>query len=83
MNKVISLNGEDVSQTRMDADVVKLLQEMLDRAKAGGIQSVALAYVKADGNIATRWAGVRDVIPMVAAISALHFEYMNGFRGAL
>lgn len=82
MSKVVSLDGTDITPSVMSADVVEMLEELLDRARAGAIQGVAVALVKDDGNLATRWAGVTNAIPMAAAIGRLHFDYMNGWGGA-
>jgi hypothetical protein len=82
MSKVITLQEHDVSPETMDADLIEMLEELLERTKAGSIKSVAVALVREDGNLGTRWAGASSSIPMAAAISRLQFDYMTGWHGA-
>jgi hypothetical protein len=81
VSKVVNLNGADVSQEAMNADLVDMLEELLARAKAGEITSAAVAMVKIDASIATRWAGASSVVPMAAAVGRLHFDFMTGWGG--
>ena len=82
MSKVITMQGHDISPEAMDANLVAMLEELLERAKAGNLQSVAVALVRADGNVGTRWAGGSDTIAMAAAIGRLHFDFMTGWGDA-
>lgn len=76
---VISLwTGEPASIAGND-DLVRQLEEMLDRAKAGQLTAMGMAYVNADGTIATRWSGGDQGVPMMAAVSMLQHEFLAGF----
>lgn len=62
-------------------DLIDQLEELLARAKAGSITAMGMAFVNADGSIATRWSGGDQSIPMIAAISMLHHEFLTGIGG--
>jgi len=75
--KVVNLRGEPASIDG-NPDLVDQLEELLHRARAGSITAMGMAVVNIDGSVATRWSGGDQTIPMVAAISMLHYEFLNG-----
>lgn len=76
---VINLwTGEPASAAGND-DLVRQLEEALERAKSGQITAMGMAYVNADGTIATRWSGGDQGVPMMAAVSMLQHEFLAGF----
>jgi hypothetical protein len=82
MSKVIDfISGDDISPAAVNADLVEMFEELLERAKAGTISAAAVALVRSDDNLGTRWSGGNHTIPMAAAICRLHFDFMNGWSG--
>ena len=81
MSNVVNLAGEPASIADT-ADLVELLDELLARARAGSITAMGMAFVNGDGSISTRWAGGDQSIPMIAAISMLHHEFLSVMGGA-
>ena len=77
---VVTLYGEPASAAG-NPDLVDQLEELLERARAGSITAMGMAFVNADGSVSTRWSGGDQSIPMVAAISMLHHEFMTGMGG--
>lgn len=53
-----------------DSDVVELLEDMLARAKAGEIQGVGVASVRANGDTASSYAGTISA-PLLGGVSLL------------
>ena len=77
---VVTLYGEPASAAG-NPDLVDQLEELMERARAGSITAMGMAFVNADGSVSTRWSGGDQSIPMVAAISMLHHEFMTGMGG--
>lgn len=76
---VVNLNGERPSITG-NPDLVEMMEELLARVKSGSITAMAVAFVNLDGRVSTRWGGGDQTIPMIAAISLLHNEFLSGAR---
>ena len=74
---VVSIYGGPSSHG-VNGDLVEQLEELLDRAKAGSITAMGMAFVNVDGSISTRWSGGDQSIPMIAAISMLQHEFLTG-----
>jgi hypothetical protein len=74
---VVSIHGGPASIAD-NGDLVEQLEELLDRAKAGSITAMGMAFVNVDGSISTRWSGGDQSIPMIAAISMLQHEFLTG-----
>ena len=80
MSNVVTMEGSPASIFGND-DLVDQLEELLERARAGSITAMGMAFVNADGSVSTRWSGGDQAIPMVAAISMLHHEFLSGMSG--
>lgn len=86
MNKVVALRGGPVGPTEPEApdeEVIKILEEMLERAKTGEISAIALAYVLPQHAVGTAWAGANIVgggIALGFAITSLEQSYYEGMR---
>ena len=80
MTSVVNLAGDPASIAG-NPELVEMLRELLARAESGGITAMGVAFVKMDGSVATRWEGGDQTVPMVAAISILHHEFMTGIGG--
>lgn len=78
MSSVINLWTGEASSVAGNADLVAQLEEMLERAKAGHVTAMGMAYVNSDGSIATRWSGGDQAVPMMAAVSMLQHEFFAG-----
>lgn len=76
---VINLWTGEASSAAGNDDLVRQLEELLARAKSGQITAMGMAFVNADGSIATRWSGGDQGVPMIAAVSLLQHEFMSGF----
>lgn len=60
-----------------DADLVSVLERLLDRVCSGETVSVAFAEVLADGTTGIVWRGGQHFHHLNSAVSALHYR-MNG-----
>ena len=80
---VVNLWTGGPSSAAGNADLVSQLEELLERARSGQITAMGMAYVNADGTIATRWSGGDQAVPMMAAVSMLQHEFLRGMGGAL
>ena len=80
MAEVVNLYGEPSSLAN-NGDLVEQLEELLERALAGSITAMGMAFVNADGSISTRWSGGDQSIPMIAAVSMLQHEFLAGMGG--
>lgn len=80
MSNVLSLHGEPPSIAG-NPDLIDMLEELLARANAGSITAMGVAFVNVDGSVSTRWSGGDQSIPMIAAISMLHHEFLTGMGG--
>ena len=78
---VVNLWSGEPSSAAGNADLVDQLEELLARARAGSITAMGMAFVNADGSIATRWSGGDQSIPMIAAVSMLQHEFLTGMAG--
>lgn len=81
MTNVVRLTDGEPASAAGNADLVDQLEELLVRARAGSITAMGMAFVKADGSISTRWSGGDQSIPMIAAISMLHHEFLTAIGG--
>lgn len=80
MSNVVNLAGEPATIAGND-DLVEQLEELLERARAGSITAMGMAFVNIDGSISTRWSGGDQSIPMIAAVSMLQHEFLSGIGG--
>lgn len=78
---VVNLWTGGPSSAAGNADLVSQLEELLERARSGQITAMGMAYVNADGTIATRWSGGDQAVPMMAAVSMLQHEFLRGMGG--
>ena len=76
---VVNLWTGGPSSAAGNADLVSQLEELLERARSGQITAMGMAYVNADGSVATRWSGGDQGVPMMAAVSMLQHEFLAGF----
>lgn len=75
---VVNLWTGGPSSAAGNPDLVSQLEELLERARSGQITAMGMAYVNADGTIATRWSGGDQAVPMMAAVSMLQHEFLRG-----
>lgn len=75
---VVNLWTGGPSSAAGNADLVSQLEELLERARSGQITAMGMAYVNADGTIATRLSGGDQAVPMMAAVSMLQHEFLRG-----
>ena len=75
---VVNLWTGGPSSAAGNADLVSQLEELLERARSGQITAMGMAYVNADGTIATGWSGGDQAVPMMAAVSMLQHEFLRG-----
>jgi hypothetical protein len=75
---VVNLWTGEPASIADNSDLVRQLEELLERAKAGQITAMGMAYVNADGSVATRWSGGDQAVPMMAAVSMLQHEFLRG-----
>ena len=75
---VVNLWSGEPSSAAGNPDLVEQLEELIARAKAGSITAMGMAFVNADGSIATRWSGGDQTVPMIAAVSMLQHEFLTG-----
>ena len=75
---VVNLWTGEPASIADNSELVRQLEEMLERAKAGYITAMGMAYVNSDGSIATRWSGGDQAVPMMAAVSMLQHEFFAG-----
>ncbi len=78
---VVNLWSGEPSSAAGNPDLVDQLEELLARARSGAITAMGMAFVNADGSIATRWSGGDQSIPMIAAVSMLQHEFLTGLTG--
>lgn len=81
MAEVVNLWSGEPASVSGNPGLVAMLEEMLDRAKAGHITAMGMAIVNGDGSIATRWSGGDQTLPMIAAVSMLQHEFLSGVGG--
>lgn len=70
-NKVVSLNGAHTPATEPVADVVRKIEEMLAKAKAGEIRSVAIAAVTENERTLTVYDSENQIFQLMGALSYL------------
>lgn len=76
---VVNLWTGEPSSAAGNDDLVEQLEELIARARAGSITAMGMAYVNADGSIATCWSGGDQAVPMMAAVSMLQHEFLTDF----
>jgi hypothetical protein len=55
-------------------DVIAMLEEALERARAGEIAAIAIAAVLDDGGIARSWSKSNPVGPLLGAVTYLQYD---------
>ena len=81
MSKVVSLHGAPIGGISNEPDqmVIDLLEDLLERAKAGDVQALAYANVAPGGAVASGWEGAgASVHSLGFAVSVLHHRYYSG-----
>ncbi|MDB5937586.1 MAG: hypothetical protein JWQ01_4930 [Massilia sp.] len=63
----------------VNSDVVAMLEQWLERAKDGRLQSVGVAGVKSDGTVSTEWRGLAGgwLHQMNSAVLILQYRIMT------
>lgn len=59
-------------------DTVRVLEEMLERAKVGDLSSVAVATVHRDGSVGSIWSEVHNLGCMAGAIARMQYRILGG-----
>ncbi len=62
-------------------DLIEALEKLLEAAKTGEIQGVALAIIGDDRHICTAWKGGFVATELMAAVAWLYFRYGRAFDG--
>lgn len=75
MTNVIDIWDEEGAPRVADHELVAMLEEILERAKAGLVVGAAVAFVTVDGKPVTRWAARHFGLNVGCAIGLLHHEY--------
>ena len=81
MSVVVNIYDGGPASSAGNTDLVEQLEELLERAKSGSITAMGMAIVNSDGSVGTRWSGGDLTIPMIAAISMLHHQFLTGVGG--
>ena len=71
MKEVTSLRSKKVDQ-----ETIALLEELLESARAGTLESIMYIDKYADGKIGNGWAG-RPCMKMIGEIEGLKFIYLS------
>lgn len=74
------VSDNDAAEGVVPADIVALLDEVRDKARAGEIRSLFVSWVSIDGACsATRWAGQSvDVREPVGILACLQHDLLRG-----
>ena len=78
---VVNLHTGEPASAQGNPDLVEQLEELIARARSGAITAMGMAFVNRDGSVSTRWSGGDQTVPMVAAISMLHHDFLSGVAG--
>jgi hypothetical protein len=57
--------------------VIERLNHVLERAKAGEVVAVGIAYVLHSGAISTTWSSSEPAAPLLGAIALLQHEFIS------
>lgn len=79
MNKIAKLDVVP-AQKIVQESVVEVLERALDRAKAGEIQSIAVAGINEAGFAITNFSLTRSRFEMIGAIALLHDTIMRDLQ---
>jgi hypothetical protein len=77
VDNVKPLNSSVVVQGQPDPGIVKMLEDLLARAKSGSIVACATAAVDDSMVTSTNWAGSKYAVTIGGAISLLEYRYMK------
>ena len=73
--KVITQQESWLTQVR--ADVLSLLEDLLERAKAGEITGIAVAATNADGSTTQMWSSMDNTGSIIASIERVKFRLLQ------
>ena len=74
--KVIPFRVVEPERGEPDADVIAVLEALLERAKAGELAAIAYAAVDTEHSLATGWEGISGTrYPIATALAILHHRY--------
>ncbi len=59
------------------ASVIEVLEDALAAAKDGRLQSIALAGVRPDGAVITKWSANSNSAPIIGAIAYLQHDFIR------
>ncbi|KJU81005.1 hypothetical protein N619_01185 [Ectopseudomonas oleovorans] len=51
--------------------IIKILESALEEARAGRLESIAIAYTRFDGNTVTNWENTQGSLKAIGAVSHL------------
>lgn len=79
--KVVNIYGQPFQDDREgNAEVIERLEELLERARAGDIVSIAMGYVHADGATSLGWAG-NATAALLGALSRVTHQVQKTLDG--
>lgn len=69
----------EFAKPKQNDDIVQMLEEWLDRARAGDVQVMALVGVKPDATISTEWRGLTGggLHELISGISVLNYRVLS------
>ena len=71
--KIVSLDGAPAALER-DQDIVVLLEDLLESARAGRLEGIAVAVVAKDGFIRCCWKGATTGTMLLGTIERLKYD---------
>ncbi len=75
MNKLTVIKNDELQES--NPIVLDRLEEAIDMAKEGGIDSCMIIMVSHDGFVVDAWANGTQPFVMVGAIEALKFDFIQ------
>lgn len=77
------ITQEESWLTQVRCDVVELLEELLEQAKAGEVTGIAIAASHADGSTTQNWSAMDDADKIIATIERVKLRLlMQHFEGS-
>jgi hypothetical protein len=80
MSNIRNLPGASLPMGEPAPDTIKLLEELLERARSGDLRSIAVAYTVGDHAMRTDWNNEHEFMELIGGVAWLQSRMVDALN---